>query len=946
MAASCTVFLLGPFSVVANADSPTAQTIRNFSTDKERALLAYLACEADRPHRRDALAGLLWPDMSDQAARANLRLTLHRLRQTLGDTEGDETAALSVDRESVRLNSRFCQSDVARFDALRHAADVRSPCAPERCSACLPQLEQAVSIYRGDFLQGFSLDDSLPFSEWALLKREWLRHQALDCLFRLAACHQRRGNQESALYYARKQLELDSWREEAHRQVMNILAHREEFGAALSQYETCRQILARELGVPPDEETQALKARILAARSIRRHNLPVPLTPLIGRDAELSLVVERLTQPNCRLVTICGPGGIGKTRLALQSAEKRRGAYLHGIVFVSLAGVEPGFLSAALASTLADALAFSFSDQGCLEKQVVAYLQNKEMLLVLDSFEHLVGQEATLLSEIVRAAPDVILLVTSRQRLSLQAEWLIDLGGLRYPPAGGEDMPYEQFDAVQLFLQRARQVQADFTLCQATAEPVAAICRLVEGWPLAIELAAAAVRMHTCVEILAEIECGLSTIETPFRDIADRHRSVWAAFDHSWRLLTPVEARCFCRLSVFRGGFTEEAAESVVGAARRVLAALRDKSLLFRETDGRYALHELARQYAGQKLDAAGDTDAVRSAHLLYYRILAEQARQEMRGPKLALWLQRFHAETDNLRTALAWAATGGCAEDGLYLAAILWRFWSVSGYLAEGLTWLERLIPLAAAAPDDVRAQAQRGAGMLAHSLGDFARAVRWLDACLALYRRSGAQREIAAVLNDLGMLAVEQLDFERAEACYRSGLAIFRMLQDKHGAALVLYNDGMLAGYQNDASRMLACFEESLSLGRELEDERIVSYALCGLGLAASDRGELGLAKDCYRQSLVLKQKLGDRLSMIWPLAGMAHIFMAEGKPVCAVQMLGAVAALRETLGTPLSPPYQARYETMMAELRTQLDEASFTQAWEEGEKMPFDQQLFLMQ
>jgi len=932
------IFLLGPFHVVWDVHAPGERLVTGFSTDKERALLAYLACETDRPHRRDELAGLLWPEMPNQVARTNLRLTLHRLRQTIGDVDAPGEAILFIDRESIWLNPDACQSDVAAFEALLDEVKKYSPCKPEHCAGCLPCLEQAIALYRGDFLQGFALDDNLVFSEWALLKREWLRRRAVDGMYRLAECHRQRGNHESALYYARKQLELDPWREEAHRQVMNILAHHGEFSAALSQYETCQQTLARELGVSPDEETVALRERILAARSMRRRSLPLQPTPLVGRQAELSQVLERLAHPACRLVTICGPGGIGKTRLALQAAEQRRSAYLHGVAFIPLVGVTPDFLAVAIANTLE----ISLSGQRNIEQQVVDYLRDKEMLLLLDSFEHLL-KRTSLLTEIIQTAPEVTLLVTSRQRLALQAEWLIDLRGLDYPPDGDEtslatDDPqaYERYEAVQLFVQRARQARSGFTLSPETGNAVVRICRLVEGWPLAIELAAAAVRTRNCAEILAEMESDLAGIKVPFRDISERHRSVWAAFDYSWRLLEPFEAQGLSRLSVFRGGFVAEAAAQVAGLSVEALAALGDKSLLFRDDTGRYSLHELTRQYAGQKLRFAGEMEATRSGHLAYYRDVAERAREEMLGPKLAAWSQWFNAESDNLRAALEWACCGGSAEDGLRLAVILWRFWSLRGYLAEGLGWLERLIPLAGAVPEAVRAQAQRCAGTLACNLGDFDRAALWLMACLALYRRQDSPRGIAATLNDLGMLETDQGHFEQAEAYYTEGLAICRELNEKHSLALVLYNLGWLAALRDDPQRAMSLCEESLALGRELGDERIISYALCGLGQAVYGRGEIERAKGYYLASLALKQKLEDRYSLIWPLMGLAHVFMVEGQAMRAVQFLGAMGALLETLGVSLPPAYRAQHEEIIARLRAQLDPASFAQAWREGGKM----------
>jgi predicted ATPase/DNA-binding SARP family transcriptional activator len=942
IAAPITISLLGPFRVAQGG-----QPVTRFTSDKERALLAYLAFDAGRPHRREALAGLLWPEMPDQVARNNLRLTLHRLRQTLNDSDDPQTAIFSIERECIQINSAACRLDVTKFNALLDQADRFTPCKPEYCPACLPCLEEAIGLYQGDLLQGFSLDESVSFSEWALLKREWLHHRAMNCMHRLAACYQRQGKDESALYYARQQLAFEPWHEEAHRQVMLILVHRGEFSAALNQFETCQQMLEQELGIPPSEETSALKERILAARSIRRHNLPVQLTSLVGREAELAQLLECLADPARRLVTVCGPGGIGKTRLALCAAEKRANAYLHGVAFAPLADIRsPDFLY----SAIANALAFSPSGPRDLKKQIWGYLQDKELLLVLDSFEHLIDA-GRLLTEILRAAPEVTILVTSRQRLALQSEWLIDLGGLSYLPdtstirgATTTDSPeeIEKFEATQLFIQRARQARPEFALSQETSEIVARICRFVEGWPLALELAAATLRTRTCAEILAEMESHLPEFESPFRDVIARHRSVWAAFDHSWRLLSPEEAQGFRKISVFRGGFSAEAAASVTSMTTDRLCDLCDKSLLVRDASGRYALHTLSQQYAGQKLEIAGkrETRKTRDRHLAYYRDLVEQARQEMIGPKLGEWLQCFETEINNLRAALEWSISGGNVEDGLRLAAILWRFWSLSGYLAEGLDWLEKLIVQSDSAPAILRAQVLRGAGSLAYNLGDLSRAASWFEACLALYREQGKQREIAAILNDLGMLATDRGHFEQAEAYYNESLACWKALRDQQGMALLLFNLGRLAYYQNDPQRTAQLCQESLALARKLGDKRILSYALFGLGSAAYRLNQIEQAHDHYLKSLALKQELGDRHTIYWPLEGLAEVAGARGQWRQALQLLGGLETLREETDISLPLMNILQQQQLLAQLHARFDVATFSQAWAEGRQMSLEQ------
>ncbi|RME44821.1 MAG: SARP family transcriptional regulator, partial [Chloroflexi bacterium] len=345
------LYLLGPYHVILDGAPVT-----EFRSDKVRALLAYLAVEADRPHRRDALAGLLWPDVPDRTARKNLRLTLHRLRDALDDLE-TESAYFRITRETIQVRPAAIWVDAVAFAGLIAACQNHDHRHVETCAACAERLAEAAALYRGDFLQGFFLDDCLAFSEWVLLKREALHRQALPALSHLAEYHRRRGEMKQAQVYATRQLELEPWREEAHRQLMDILARSGEVCAALAQFETCRRVLAVELDIEPDDETVRLYQRIRATRGRPHHNLPPQVTPFVGRDDELARIAELLADPDCRLLTIVGPGGIGKSRLAVQAAQmladEHARRFLEGVAYVPLAGVEsPAVLPSAIAEAL------------------------------------------------------------------------------------------------------------------------------------------------------------------------------------------------------------------------------------------------------------------------------------------------------------------------------------------------------------------------------------------------------------------------------------------------------------------------------------------------------------------------------------------------------------------------------------------------------------------
>jgi len=583
-----------------------------FESNKVRGLLIYLAVESDHPHSREELAGILWPDRSDQAARSNLRQALANLHQTLG-SEDTETPYLLITRETVQFNPKadVCL-DLNAFTSLLASTNRHLHRQEEACHSCAVWLEDALSIYRGNFLEHFSINDSSIFEEWILLNRERLRNLTINALLRLGIYYERRGEYEKSLHFARKLLEIDPWREEAYRLIIRVLALGGQRSAALAQYKACCRLLEEELGVEPSEETQVLYKTIKTGANppsfaCQPSRLPVQLTPFFGREEELGEIAGLIEGPSCRLVTLTGPGGIGKTRMALEVAKGQVGTFLDGVFFVPLAPLRS---AEALVPTIAEAVGFTFKGQQGAREQLLQYLSSKETLLVLDNFEHLLSRGETedatrLLADLLRTAPQISLLVTSRVRLNLKAEYVFDLEGLPFPLTE-DTVKMETFSAVQLFLQQAHQVDRGFSLQGDEASAVAQICRMVEGMPLAIEMAAGGVRTQSCRLIARELEQGLRTLVTTMRDVPKRHQSMRAVFDHSWGLLLPREQHCLQQLSVFRGGIRGEAAGQVAAADDGLLRELVDKSLLRFDQGHRYDLHELFRQYAGERLVEAG----------------------------------------------------------------------------------------------------------------------------------------------------------------------------------------------------------------------------------------------------------------------------------------------------------------------------------------------------
>jgi predicted ATPase len=679
---------------------------------------------------------------------------------------------------------------------------------------------------------------------------------------------------------------MDPWREEAHRQLMLLLARSGQRSAALRQYETCRRILADELGVEPGAETRVLYERIRAAESMRRDNLPPQSTPFIGREEELAEITARLAHPDCRLLTLVGSGGIGKTRLALQTAAHlaQSGTFLHGIAFVPLA---PLGSSEFLVSNLAQSLAFSFSGRDDPKAQLLNYLREKEMLLVLDSFEHLLDG-AGLLAEILQGAPEVKILVTSRERLNLRWEWIFEVEGLGYPDFRLKDardttddlqsFDYAQdrsdiytlkFPAVQMFVQSARRVHPRFSPAEENPS-VVRICQLVEGMPLALEMAAAWVREYSCAEIARQIEHNLDFLASSLRDAPERHRNVRAVFDHSWSLLTEEQRRALEKLSVFRGGFYSEAAEQVSGASASLLSALTDKFLLRRSPSGRYDLHELLRQYVAEKLAAIPlEQERAHDSHCDYYADFLFQREGTLRGEKQKQVLAEMNEEIENVRAG--WRCAVERRKDEALARSLdsLFVFYETRNLFQAGEQVFGTAVDSIARAENHADSRRQELLGRLlarqavfSFRLSNYGKAKDLLRQSVAILRALDARAEMAFALNNLGNAAERLGEHAEARQLYQESLAICRELGDPWGIARALSNLGFIACQQGENREAQQLLEEALVIRRQIGDRAGIAKALINLGLVANQLQEFAAAKRFYQESLTIFQEMDNQL------------------------------------------------------------------------------------
>jgi predicted ATPase/DNA-binding SARP family transcriptional activator len=844
--------LLGGLTITQNGTA-----VSNFASRKVEALLAYLVCNP-RPHSREVLATLLWPNNDQTRALANLSVALTSLRKQLEPYILTERHTISFNGEAdFWLDTAVFQEAISQA---RESQKRRGKLG--RVSAA--QLATAVSLYKGDFLAGFTIRGAPEFEAWALLEQERLRQMLLTALADLSVFYQQRGQLDDGIRYAQQLLAVDPLQEETQRQLMALYAQNNQRSAALGQYQQCVRILEEELGVEPDEETTALYKQIAEERGSRGaeevfsplHNFPTAATSFIGREDELTQIEQWLKEPNGRLLTIIGQGGMGKTRLAQEAAHAHLGEFTDGVWYVSLV---PYTDMGGVVTAVAAAIGLTFSGNDEPTRQLLTYLKSREMLLLLDNLEHLLTPDLlTFITQLTEQAPDLRLIATSRERLRLQAETLLELHGLPTPQLGKSAADYA---AAQLFVDRVQRIQANFKMDeQETA--VIQLCQLVGGLPLALELAATWTRILSVTEIVAEIERGLDALTSSLHDLPARHRSIRAVIESSWQMLPADEQRLFSKLSIFRGGFTREAAQQVANATLSQLMSLVDRSFLRLDADQRFRRHPLLLQFASQKL--AENPDEMVAIRARHGRFFADQLREMERpffnGQQLTV-VPLVIAELENVRQAWQWAADQPDLEALDGMCKTLYGCFIVRQSIIEG----ESLFGLAVKMVRSLGETAVLGKllarqGAFAYRVGFLDKAKTLLTEALHIAETYHHEEEIAFALARLADTHRLANELDAAESYAQRSLTLSRQLNSPQTLAGALITLGAIYHGTLEFEKSRPLNEESLTIYRSINDNYGIYTASNNLGIDFQQLGQPDVANEYYLYAIEAARTLGD--------------------------------------------------------------------------------------
>ncbi len=807
--------------------------------DKTTFLITLLACREDWV-TRDEIILLFWDDADEGLSRQRLRQLVYRARQMGHDIEADP--------QRLRFVAR---ADVRDFRAAIKARD----------------WHQAVALYEGELLRGATLPDQPELESWFELEREELVRDYRRAVLELSASQ----SDADALETLELALRRDALSEELLRGLLERSSHASDVG--LRAFERFKRELAQRWQMVPSAELITLAEQLSKSRATakprvtpRSNTLPVAVSAFVGRQAELDWLSQRFLDPLCRLVTLVGPGGAGKTRLALEFAARWANQLADGVYFVDLTPLsDAAFVCKAILEAIGE------RDQGDPIAQIATWANSRQAVLVLDNFEHVISAREAI-HDLFERAGNLRLIVTSREALGLRAEFTLDVNGL---PAPDLIFSLENQDAAVLLTKAAQRVRFDFHLTPADQGAFTRIYQAVNGLPLGLELAAGWVRQLSLSDIASELERSLEHLEFDAPDIPERQRSFAAVFASSWRLLRDDERGALARMSVFRGGFTKALAARVANASLPILLRLVGKSLVAKR-EARFTLHEMIRQFAEMHLLKADRTEALRA---LSEALLEQSEHWYARNfsNDQSVLMKQLETEHDNIRTILDWSL-GNDVQLGARITGNLEHFWYTRGHHREGASWAARYLE-AYPTRDQTRLRVIWTQASLSKELSQYDAARSAADEYLELAIVLGDDQAHANAEKFLGLLTREQGDLERGLAHLDRAKMMFAALDDSNKVAICWNDIGIIHAYQKNLNEAQHCFEESLRLKREVGDKQGIAYAIGNLGVIAGQRGDTALERIMQEESLRLKRELGDAQGIANGLHALGHIAQDEG-------------------------------------------------------------------
>jgi non-specific serine/threonine protein kinase len=920
------VRLLGKFEI------KHSKKIIDIPSRPAQSLFAYLILKTATGHRREKLAGILWPDSLEETARDNLRHALWRLRKALPSPGEDY---LLVDDLGIAFNGAAeYWLDAAELEKLsdRESAD---------------ELIAVLSNYQGELLPGF-------YDEWVVLDREHLYSIFEHQMARLM----------SLLQNENRWLELGQKPEPAYRALMSAHAAKGDMSKVAASYERCVKSL-REFGMEPSEQTKEIYKNLksgkdaptivsVTTRSVGKEassNIPVPLTSFVGRHKELQEIAKLLS--SSRLLTLTGPGG--KTRLAIQTAHDSIKKFKDGVFWVGLVGLSDTNL---IPQEIAQALNVREVLNEPLMNTLKDHLKLKDLLLILDNCEHLIEACAQYAEQLLAGCPRLKILATSRERLGLFNETTWPVPSLPLPEMQQTPSPseLEEYASVALFAERARAINSDFLLTAQNATSIAQICQRLDGIPLAIELAAARIQVLRVEEIAARLTDRFSVLTSGSRTALPRHQTLRATIDWSYDLLTEPEGILFRRLAIFAGGFTLEGIEAVGSQGMNrsdildLLGRLIDKSLVMvdvasSKTETRYRLLETIREYARQKMDEAGETTELQNKHLQYFVGLAEEAEKNTFGAASVHYHQRLDQELDDIRIAMKWSIEAHQATMAYRLAAALFYFWYNRSPL--GGEWLGQL-KKALSLPERLERTSARAKALNAMGFFYWAYVIpvnprRELAEALSIGRELDDKVIIARSLCNVGLIESTEGRYVEARSLFAQSLELFRELgfhNMEYIWSLTFLGD---ADFNlNDLDGALRHYGQSISALRELKDRSFLAYVVRRMGHLKWYQGEYEKAALFCRESLTFNQELGDERGVIASISAFAGNATAQGRLASAAQLFGAVEALLRSKNIHLVHMDRMEYDRNVSTLHAQLDPLTFEKVWRRGSSMTLEQAI----